>query len=50
MSGGIWTTGKIAGFGLYTGGLIGVAEANVYDSWSTADVWGQSYVGGLFGR
>ena len=45
----VWTTGKVAGFGLYTGGLIGVAEANVYDSWSTADVWGQSYVGGLIG-
>ena len=45
----VWTTGRVVGFGNAVGGLAGVALANVHESWSTADVWGTNYVGGLIG-
>ena len=45
----VWVTGKVVGYGAFVGGLAGVSSANVYDSWSTADVRGAAHVGGLIG-
>ena len=47
----IWTTGKVVGSGNAVGGLIGFSiDANVHDSWSTADVRGALGIGGLIGQ
>ena len=46
----VWVTGKVVGYGAFVGGLVGlISSANVYDSWSTADVRGAGHVGGLIG-
>ena len=53
----VWTTGKVVGSGNRVGGLSGLFTASTGKAvgetsmnWSTADVRGDSNVGGLFGR
>ena len=51
----IWTTGKVVGDDQgggnnIIGGLAGSSAANAHDSWSTAEVRGASFVGGLIGQ